>query len=104
MPEGMDDKTPGITLAIHVPPELVAIGVAPDLQRMFDAMIYKLRRNAHKGRWQEKPLDVALSDLRAEVAELEDAARGGSSVETMMEAADVANVALITAAIALGID
>lgn len=88
-------------LQVPVPPELVAIGCAPDLQRFFDAMIYKLRRNAHKGKWEELSQADAEADLHAEVGELTRAIRAGSTAEIWMEAADVANEALITAAIAL---
>lgn len=100
MAENLSDKG-WVTLQVAVPPELVSIGVAPDLQRFFDAMIYKLRRNAHKGRWETLPLAKAFSDLHGEVAELDAAIASGSTSETLMEAADVANEALIVAAIAL---
>lgn len=89
------------TLSIGVPPELVEIGVMPDLQRFFDAMIYKLRRNAHKGRWETLPLDKAMAELHDEVAELAPAIASGSTSEILMECADVANEALIVANIAL---
>lgn len=88
-------------LKVAVPPELVDIGVTGDLQRFFDAMIYKLRRNAHKGRWEELPLDKARDDLLMEVAEMDAAILSGSTSEILMEAADVANEALIVANIAL---
>lgn len=101
MAEGLNDKSGSVQLSIFVPPELVAIGVAPDLQRFFDAMIYKLRRNAHKGRWEEVPLDRAFKALLGEADELRDAVFTGSTSEILMEAADVANQALIVANIAL---
>ena len=100
MPEGLTDEG-GKTLEVFVPKELVEIGVAPDLQRFFDAMIYKLRRNAHKGRWDELSLDAAFADLGGEVEELSSAIASGSTAEILMEAADVANEALIVANIAL---
>lgn len=101
MAENLNDKTGPGRLIIFVPPELMAIGVAPDLQRFIDAMIYKLRRNAHKGRWAEVPLDKAFDALMTEAAELKDAVGTGSTSEILMEAADVANQALIVANIAL---
>jgi hypothetical protein len=94
-------KTAGVVLQIAVPPELVDIGVAPDLQRFFDAMIYKLRRNSHKGRWEDLKLPDAMNDLGDEVQELVATVQVGSTSEILMEAADVANEALIVAAIAL---
>lgn len=100
MPENLTDDG-WVTLQVPVPPELVAIGVAPDLQRFFDAMIYKLRRNAHKGRWEEVGMDKAMSALCGEAEELILATAAGSTSEVLMEAADVANQALIVAAIAL---
>jgi NTP pyrophosphatase (non-canonical NTP hydrolase) len=101
MSEGLNDKAKGTVLKIAVPAELVAIGVGPDLQRFFDAMIYKLRRNAHKGRWVDVGLQKAFDDLRGETAELRQVIRTGSTSEVLMEAADVANEALIIANIAL---
>ncbi len=90
-----------VIIPVPVPPELVAIGCAPDLQRFFDAMIYKLRRNAHKGKWETLPLEKAFADLHAEVEELDKSIASGSTAEILMEAADVANEALIVANIAL---
>lgn len=101
MPENLNDKTGGVVISIYVPPELVKIGVAPDLQRFFDAMVYKLRRNAHKGRWGNVGLDRAFAGLESESAELRDAIANGSTTEILMEAADTANQALICANIAL---
>jgi hypothetical protein len=95
-------KTTGtVMIQVAVPPELVDIGVAPDLQRFFDAMVYKLRRNSHKGRWADVKLADAMSDLGDEVQELVAVVQFGSTAEILMEAADVANEALIVAAIAL---
>lgn len=91
----------GVVLQIAVPSELVDIGVAPDLQRFFDAMIYKLRRNSHKGRWETLALEDAMNDLGEEFRELDFVIGTGSTSEILMEAADVANEALIVAAIAL---
>lgn len=89
------------SITIALPPELAALGVKPDLQRFFDAMIYKLRRNAHKGKWETLPLDKAWNDLEGEVSELREALASNSTSEILMEAADVANEALIVANIAM---
>lgn len=88
-------------LSVPIPPELVALGVDADIKRFIDAMIYKLRRNAHKGRWEDLALDKAFGDLKSEVEELEAAMGPGSTTEILFEAADVANEALIIAAIGL---
>lgn len=94
-------KTPGVTIQVAVPPELHDLGIAPDLQRFFDAMVYKLRRNAHKGRWPDLKIADVQKDLGEEVDELAAVIDTGSTAEILMEAADVANEALILAAIAL---
>lgn len=87
------------TLRIQIPPELSGYG--PELLRFFDAMIYKLRRNAHKGKWEDVPITRAFGLLEDEVGELEAAIKVGSTSEVLMEAADVANLALIAANIAM---
>ena len=86
-------------LVIAVPVELAHL--RPDLQRFFDAMIYKLRRNKHKGRWEDLTLGGSSDKLLGEVNELNAAIEEGSTMEILFEAADVANFALILAAIAL---
>ena len=97
MTEGL--KTGAQLLSIAVPDELADL--RPDLQRFFDAMIYKLRRNKSKGRWQDVSLDKAFEGLRAEVEEMAAAIAEGSTMEILMESADTANFAMIIAAIAL---
>lgn len=86
-------------LLVSVPRELEEL--RPDLQRFFDAMVYKLRRNKNKGRWEDLDLDKTLSLLRGELTELEEAVLERSSMEILMEAADVGNFAMIAANIAL---
>lgn len=86
-------------LTILVPNELATI--RPDLQRFFDAMVYKLRRNKHKGRWEDLNVDKTGLLLDEEMEELRDAIRDGSTMEILMEAADVANFAMIMANISL---
>lgn len=101
MVEKLDDKGEWGTLPIRVPPELMALKMGPDLQRFFDAMIYKLRRNSRKGRFETVSLELALEQLHAEVKELTASPATGSTSEILMEAADVANMALIMANISL---
>jgi NTP pyrophosphatase (non-canonical NTP hydrolase) len=72
-----------------------------DIRRFVDAMAYKLKKNARKGRWEELSLDAAIAFLEDEVRELKDAMRGGNTVEIVLEAADVANFAMIAASIAI---
>lgn len=74
----------------------------PDIRRFIDAMIYKLERNAHKGRWEDLSLEKAFDLLKREVCELDVEVKGDRNmVRTMLEAADVANFALIVAAIVM---
>jgi hypothetical protein len=82
-----------------VPPEVEQY--APDILRFVDAMVYKLGIKAHKGKWENMPIERALELLRGEEKELTEAVARGNMVEIMLEAADVANFALIASAIAM---
>lgn len=74
----------------------------PDIRRFVDAMVFKLEKNATKGRWETYSLEQAFDLLLGEVAELQTEVHGDRNmVRTMLEAADVANFALIVAAIAM---
>ena len=68
---------------------------------MFDAMIYKLRKNAHKGKWDHGRTAEYVAHLREEVTELANAVEDRNTVEMILEAADVANMALILCAMAI---
>lgn len=95
-----ENLTAGSTpLVIRVPNELAEI--RPDLQRFFDAMVYKLRRNKNKGRWPTLDLNQTFELMEGEFKELNEALIGGSTMEVLMEAADVANFAMIIANISL---
>lgn len=72
-----------------------------ELKQLVDAMRYKLKKNAHKGKWEGMTLDKAIELLKGEVAELEEAASRDSDIEIILEAADVANFALIVANLAM---
>lgn len=74
---------------------------APDIARFVEAMVYKLGVHANKGKWENMPITRALELLRGEEKELTEAVQRGNMVEIMLEAADVANYALITSAIAM---
>lgn len=76
-------------------------GIRPEIIRHVDAMIYKLRKNKHKGSIDEWDLEAAFVKLEAEVKELRQAIDEGSPVEIIMESADVSNMALILAAIGI---
>lgn len=86
-------------LTIRIPPELR--DYEPDIRRMFDAMIYKLRVNAHKGKWVHGRTNEYMAHLREEVTELSNAVEQKNTVEIVLESADVANMALILCAMAI---
>jgi len=90
---------PSVCLQVVVPPEVEQY--APDILRFVDAMVYKLGIKAHKGKWENMPIERALELLRGEEKELTEAVARGNMVEIMLEAADVANFALIASAIAM---
>lgn len=86
-------------LKVHIPPELD--GQRPHIQRFFDAMVFKLAKNAHKGTWEKAGFDTARKKLSGEIDELDEAMANGNVIEIILEAADVANFALILADIAI---
>jgi NTP pyrophosphatase (non-canonical NTP hydrolase) len=64
-------------------------------------MLYKLKVHHRKGRWEDLDLRQVLSKLHGEVEELKQAVALGNHVEITLEAADVANYALIASSIAM---
>lgn len=93
-------KEPPFTFTVSLSGDMAQYG--PDIRRFVDAMVYKLERNAHKGRWENLTLDNAFQLLVYEVQELQDEVNGDKNmVRTMLEAADVANFALMVAAIVM---
>jgi hypothetical protein len=70
---------------------------ANDIRRFVDAMLYKLAVNVHKGRWEDVSVQTQYENLLVEVEELRYAMSEGNTVAVMLEAADVANYALIIA-------
>lgn len=76
--------------------------VALPLKRFVDAMIHKLGRNRHKGRWADLNIYSSLTKMEDEVRELHEAITDKSNtVEVLLEAADVANFAMIISSIAI---
>ena len=64
--------------------------------KAFAAMMeYKLKKNDHKGNFENTDVDFLLKRLKEEVNELEIAIKSESYFEIMLEAADVANFACI---------
>lgn len=88
----------GCDIHIAVPMELELY--RHDIRRFLDAIIYKLKKNAHKGRWEGAKIRDYIRKLKDEVAELEDAIAGENHIEIILEAADVANFAMIISSMA----
>jgi NTP pyrophosphatase (non-canonical NTP hydrolase) len=75
---------------------------AADLKLFFDAMMFKLYKNRHKGHWNNKySLDSAYRALEVELRELHDSLRTDNLFHLIEECADVANFALILASVAM---
>jgi NTP pyrophosphatase (non-canonical NTP hydrolase) len=91
-------KMPAISFTVTVPGEMAHY--AHDIRRFVEAMVYKLEKNADKGKWEGYTVDHAFKLLEAEVSELREEI-GGNSIKTILEAADVANFALMIANIAV---
>ena len=89
---------PSINFVMTIPGEMA--NYAHEIRRFVDAMVYKLEKNAHKGKWENLSVDEAFKLLRKEVDELQ-AEVGGNTTKTLLEAADVANFALMVASIAI---
>jgi hypothetical protein len=86
-------------VSVFIPPELEPI--KKDLTRFWSAMVYKLRKNAHKGKWEGTNIEKAFSDMEFEAKELSQAIQENSFAEILLEGADVANFAMIITSVAL---
>jgi hypothetical protein len=86
---------------IRVPDYSLLANVEVALRRFVDAMRFKLLKNAKKGRWEDLSLSETLDRLEIEVQELRAAIQTNNSIEILLEAADVANFAMIAASIAV---
>lgn len=89
----------GNEITIAIPPEVVQY--RHDIRRFVEAMVFKLSVHASKGRWENKTAAERLDRLYDEAKELKEAMDRGNMVEIMLEAADVANYALIISAIVM---
>lgn len=86
-------------LIVQLPPEVEQY--APDIRRFVEAMVYKLGVHSGKGKWENQTVESRIPKLEGEVKELVEAIGRGNMVEVLLEAADVANYALIIAAKAM---
>lgn len=76
----------------------------PDLRFFFDMMILKLRLNKSKGFGEGKTPMHQFNLADAELTELRDALMRGTQEDVLAEAADVANMAWLTALSAIRMD
>lgn len=84
---------------VTLPPEVEQY--ENDIRRFVDAMVYKLKIHAKKGRWEGLGVMQGLNLMKGEIVELEDAIVADNTMEIITEAADVANYAMIVASIAI---
>jgi hypothetical protein len=65
-------------------------------------MAYKMSTNRHKGRsWEEHGIGGLFDKLRGEIDELAEAVVQGNFIAITLEAADVANYAMMIAEVAI---
>lgn len=72
-----------------------------EMKMFTDAMKTKLAANQHKGKWEGVNLEELLQRIVDEVDELRQAIKGGNAIEIMLEAADIANFAMMAADVAV---
>lgn len=82
-------------ITIHIPENCEPY--AADIKRFVDAMVYKLRKNAHKGRWEDLGTAEAYQLMCGEAEELrtEIERETPNAYDVTFECADVANFALM---------
>lgn len=81
---------------------MTPVKLRPELLRFAEEMEKRLRANDHKGGWEDDSDDSLLARLREETNELADAlaklpGRSGDQLMVTLEAADVANFAMMIA-------
>jgi hypothetical protein len=91
-----DMAKPSLRIVITIPPEVEQYAV--EIGRFVEAMVYKLGVHSKKGKWENQTIESRFPKLEGEVEELREAVARGNMVEILLEAADVANYALIIAA------
>lgn len=104
-------ESKAFSFTVHLEGGMAQYG--PDIRRFVEAMVYKLEKNLPKGKWEGLHIGQAFDLLVGEVEELRDelitnrddmmraSAYSRNMVKTLLECADVANFALIIAAIAM---
>lgn len=74
-----------------------------ELNQFYDAMRLKLHIHRNKGKWEGINLETLLKLLVDEVEELRETIKDGNQIALILEAADVANYAMIIANVAMKI-
>ena len=80
-------------IKIHLPDDVAEYG--PDLEFFMSLMVRKLYMNRHRGWADNMSINDGLEGVAREFEEMVDAIRGESSFSAIVEAVDVANMALI---------
>lgn len=84
-------------IAIALPDELA--GYSDDIGYFVRGMVDKLARNAHKGKWEDVDLKRAVELMHGEIYELMVAVAYEDVDDAVRECYDIANFALIAAAV-----
>lgn len=95
-PTGTQD--PNNWISFYIPPEIGPL--RHEFRRFVEAAIYKLRKNAHKSKWEHGDINKAFAQMQEEIEELRQAISEKNSIEILLESSDVMNFAMIIASIA----
>lgn len=95
----MTEEAIDSSITVKLPDEVLPY--KEDIRRFLDAMVYKLKVHSKKGKWENLSALACVDRIEGEVGELTEAIDGGNLLEVMMEAADVANYAMICSAIVM---
>lgn len=98
MPELNPVDDPANWISFYLPPEIGPL--RHELRRFIEAAIYKLRKNAHKSKWEHGDIEKAFRQMQSEIEELKQAIAENNSIEILLESSDVSNFAMIIASIA----
>ena len=91
-------EDPSNWISFYIPPEIGPL--RHEFRRFVEAAIYKLRKNAHKSKWEHGDINQAFAQMQEEIEELRQAISEKNSIEILLESSDVMNFAMIIASIA----
>jgi len=86
-------------MKIYIPEDIIHL--ENEIKTFVDAMIYKLNKNAHKGKWENLNLSQLRKLLQEEIDELDKAISDGNAVEILLELSDISNFAMMIANVAI---